>query len=125
MVGVGLGILRGRSGPAWLLSRIRARTPGKKCLTLDLIEVGADYGPPDPFRIHRMPFSVGRRAQPRSLRDPCGESTLRAVITALSFCKICAEPRCGVAIREAVSRSQFAIVCDVSGPGSLTLRCIP
>ena len=29
MVGVGLGILRGRSGPAWLLSRIRARTPGR------------------------------------------------------------------------------------------------
>ena len=29
MVGVGLGILRGRSGPAWLLSRIRARTPQK------------------------------------------------------------------------------------------------
>ena len=33
MVGVGLGILRSRSGPAWLLSRIRARTPGRKALS--------------------------------------------------------------------------------------------
>ena len=29
MIRVGLGILGGRSGPAWLLSRIRARTPGR------------------------------------------------------------------------------------------------